>query len=181
MKTLLLSIGLGMVLLNGLSTASAQIRDNESSVTALAIQCAVSSGFSAQDYEEYCRSLAKTIGMLSSAQQTRVFGYLPMPGGAATAETAATVETAPVQAATATTSTKTTPEVTNTTTAAAKVVDSATPSQTATESAKTVGSISPATTTNSTNSGGSSSNGNSLLDFIIQLLRGATSSTTQKL
>lgn len=64
----------------------AQIRDNESSANALAIQCAVSSGFSALDYEDYCRRLAKTIGKLNSEQQTRVFGYLPMPGGSSRSE-----------------------------------------------------------------------------------------------
>lgn len=72
----------GAFLLLGLApSVGAQIRDNESSANALAIQCAVSSGFSALDYGDYCRRLAKTIGKLNSEQQTRVFGYLPMPGG----------------------------------------------------------------------------------------------------
>lgn len=59
----------------------AQIRDNDASVATLAVHCAVSSGFSANDYEDYCRSLAKTLSLLSNAQQTRVFGYLPMASG----------------------------------------------------------------------------------------------------
>lgn len=60
----------------------AQIADNDASMNVLAVQCAVSSGFSADEYEDYCRRLAKTLSLLSSAQQTRVFGYLPMPGAA---------------------------------------------------------------------------------------------------
>lgn len=80
MKRIYRSIILGLFLAVQTATLSAQIRDNESSASALAIQCAVSSGFSAEDYEEYCRRLAKTIGMLTSAQQTRVFGFLPMAG-----------------------------------------------------------------------------------------------------
>jgi len=62
--------------------SDAQIADNDASISVLAVQCAVSSGFSAGEYEDYCRRLAKTLSMLSSAQQTRVFGYLPMPGAA---------------------------------------------------------------------------------------------------
>lgn len=64
------------------AASDAQIADNEASVSVLAVQCAVSSGFSASEYEEYCRRLAKTLSLLSSDQQTRVFGYLPMPGAA---------------------------------------------------------------------------------------------------
>ncbi len=66
------------------SVATAQIRATEASVTALAVQCAVSSGYSTAsyyDYESYARSLAKTLGMLSSGQQVKVFGYLPAPSG----------------------------------------------------------------------------------------------------
>ncbi len=66
------------------SVATAQIRETEASVTALAVQCAVSSGYSTasySDYESYARSLAKTLGMLSSGQQVKVFGYLPTPSG----------------------------------------------------------------------------------------------------
>jgi hypothetical protein len=92
MKRVLHTILLGLFLSIQLSTLSAQIRDNESSANALAIQCAVSSGFSAEDYEEYCRRLAKTIGMLSSAQQTRVFGYLPMAGSGGAESVEAPVE-----------------------------------------------------------------------------------------
>lgn len=75
---------LGILLFSGmLSPLSAQIRENEASVAALAVQCSISSGFSADDYEDYCRRLAKTLGMLSGEQQTRVFGYLPQPVAAA--------------------------------------------------------------------------------------------------
>jgi len=61
--------------------SEAQIRDNEASANVLAVQCAVSSGFSTQGYEEYCRSLAKTLSRLSPAQQVKVFGYLPVVAG----------------------------------------------------------------------------------------------------
>lgn len=64
--------------------ATAQIQDTEASVTALAVQCAVSSGYSTAsytDYEDYARSLAKTLGLLSSSQQVNVFGYLPRASG----------------------------------------------------------------------------------------------------
>jgi hypothetical protein len=64
------------------AASDAQIRDNDASMSVLAVQCAMSSGFSASEYEDYCRRLAKTLSLLSSAQQTRVFGYLPMPGAA---------------------------------------------------------------------------------------------------
>jgi hypothetical protein len=64
------------------AASDAQIADNDASVSVLAVQCAVSSGFSASEYEDYCRRLAKTLSLLSSDQQTRVFGYLPMPGAA---------------------------------------------------------------------------------------------------
>lgn len=61
--------------------AHAQIRDNQSSVAVLSVQCAVSSGSSVDAFNEYSGRLAKTLALLSSAQQTRVFGYLPQPGG----------------------------------------------------------------------------------------------------
>jgi hypothetical protein len=70
------------------AAADAQIADNDASISVLAVQCAVSSGFSANEYEDYCRRLAKTLSLLSSAQQTRVFGYLPMPGVASLGEPA---------------------------------------------------------------------------------------------
>ncbi len=60
-------------------SASAQIRDDESSQAVLAVQCAVSSGFSASDFEDYSRRLAKTLSLLTSSQQRKVFGYLPQP------------------------------------------------------------------------------------------------------
>jgi uncharacterized protein (DUF58 family) len=73
------------ILLLGMATfpvaSHAQIANNDASMYVLAVQCAVSSGFSASEYEDYGRRLAKTLSLLSSAQQTRVFGYLPMPGG----------------------------------------------------------------------------------------------------
>lgn len=82
MKTLRLVfvLAFGLVATPGISFS--QIRDNEASQSVLAVQCAMSSGFSARDYEDYCRRLAKTLSLLSSEQQTRVFGYLPMPGAA---------------------------------------------------------------------------------------------------
>lgn len=66
--------------------ARAQIGEGESSVNALAIQCAVSSGFSTDGFEDYSRRLAKTLALLSPAQQTRVFGFLPQPGGSMEAD-----------------------------------------------------------------------------------------------
>lgn len=82
MKALRLVSLLAFALLAAPATSFSQIRDNEASQSVLAVQCAVSSGFSARDYEDYCRRLAKTLALLSSEQQTRVFGYLPMPGAA---------------------------------------------------------------------------------------------------
>ncbi|MBL9158767.1 MAG: hypothetical protein JNJ70_14915 [Verrucomicrobiales bacterium] len=82
MKALRLVSFLAFGLLAAPATSFSQIRDNEASQSVLAVQCAVSSGFSARDYEDYCRRLAKTLALLSSEQQTRVFGYLPMPGAA---------------------------------------------------------------------------------------------------
>jgi len=79
-------LALGVFLLGMPSHSQAQIRDNDSSMIALAVQCSVSSGYSAEEYQDYCRRLAKTLSLLSSAQQTRVFGYLPMPSGSASKE-----------------------------------------------------------------------------------------------
>ncbi|NRB75039.1 MAG: hypothetical protein HRU46_11840, partial [Verrucomicrobiales bacterium] len=59
--------------------AKAQIGDNEPSQSLLAVQCAMSSGYPAAGYEEYCRRLAKTVAFLSPVQQERVFGYVPQP------------------------------------------------------------------------------------------------------
>ena len=82
MKTsrILRLIAFGLLAIPGMATS--QIRDNDASQSVLAVQCAVSSGFSASDYEDYSRRLAKTLSLLSNDQQTRVFGYLPMPGAA---------------------------------------------------------------------------------------------------
>jgi len=60
-------------------SANAQIRDDESSKVVLAVQCAVSSGYSASDFDDYSRRLAKTLSLLTSSQQKKVFGYLPQP------------------------------------------------------------------------------------------------------
>ncbi|HRQ88725.1 MAG TPA: hypothetical protein PLA50_07995 [Bacteroidia bacterium] len=57
--------------------AEAQIRDNESSIAALAIQCAISSGYSAEGFMDYSGGLAKTLSQLSGEQQARVFGFVP--------------------------------------------------------------------------------------------------------
>lgn len=57
----------------------AQIRDDEQSTNYLAVQCAMSSGRNAADFEEYGRKLAKTVAFLSPGQQARVFGYVPQP------------------------------------------------------------------------------------------------------
>jgi hypothetical protein len=102
MKTLLLRRLVPLVVLLPVP-ALAQIRDNESSRTILAFQCALSSGYSPEDFEDYSRRLAKTLGMLNNAQQTRVFGFLPNPGGggssddsASTPYPSATTEAAPM-------------------------------------------------------------------------------------
>ncbi|MCB1203806.1 MAG: hypothetical protein KDN18_06080 [Verrucomicrobiae bacterium] len=92
----------GIALFVGLvSPASAQISENDASVAALAVQCAMSSGYSPEDYEEYCRRLAKTLGMLSGEQQTRVFGYLPQPVAATAAGSLATIGNATAGSTTA--------------------------------------------------------------------------------
>lgn len=77
-KITLLSIGSSLIL--HAIPVQAQISEAESSINAIAIQCAVSSGFSTSGFEDYSRRLAKTLAMLSPAQQKRVFGYLPKPG-----------------------------------------------------------------------------------------------------
>ncbi|MEM6280066.1 MAG: hypothetical protein AAF733_11340 [Verrucomicrobiota bacterium] len=69
-----------LLLVAGSSTSLfAQIRDDESSATYLAAQCAISSGGDASAYEVYCRRLAKTVALLSPGQQKRVFGFVPQP------------------------------------------------------------------------------------------------------
>lgn len=68
-------------------TASSQIRDDESSQVVLAVQCAVSSGYSASDFEDYSRRLAKTLSLLTSTQQRKVFGYLPQPAAVSSGDT----------------------------------------------------------------------------------------------
>lgn len=60
--------------------ARAQIKNDESSISILAIQCAMSSGFPASGFQEYSVGLAKTLSLLSGDQQERVFGYVPQPG-----------------------------------------------------------------------------------------------------
>ncbi len=62
--------------------ALTQIRDDEASMATLAVQCSVSSGYSAKEFEDYSRNLAKTLALLNGPQQFRVFGYLPQPGSA---------------------------------------------------------------------------------------------------
>lgn len=59
--------------------ADAQIQDDAQSTNFLAVQCAMSSGRSAADFEEYGRKLAETVAHLSPGQQKRVFGYVPQP------------------------------------------------------------------------------------------------------
>lgn len=76
-KITLLALG-GVFLIN--SSLQGQISESEQSVNVLAVQCSVSSGFSRADFDDYSRRLAKTLALLSPAQQTRVFGYLPQPG-----------------------------------------------------------------------------------------------------
>jgi hypothetical protein len=80
MKTKITLLALGSVFLMLTSSSQAQISESEQSVNVLAVQCSVSSGFSRADFDDYSRRLAKTLALLSPAQQTRVFGYLPQPG-----------------------------------------------------------------------------------------------------
>ncbi|MDF1852183.1 MAG: hypothetical protein P1U85_15180 [Verrucomicrobiales bacterium] len=70
---------LAIAALSLFSEASAQIQDDESSASLLAMQCSMSSGRPPSQYEEYCRKLAKAVGLLQPKQQERVFGYLPRP------------------------------------------------------------------------------------------------------
>lgn len=79
MKPIVRSVLLSFVFSGIGGSAHAQIRDDESSQAVLAVQCAVSSGFSASEFEEYSRKLAKTLSLLTSSQQKKVFGYLPQP------------------------------------------------------------------------------------------------------
>ena len=79
MNTFLQSACVGLVGAFLCATADAQIVDNESSKNLLAVNCAVSSGLPASNYDSYCRKLAKTVGHLDTVQQERVFGYLPRP------------------------------------------------------------------------------------------------------
>ena len=57
----------------------AQIVNDEGSASALAIQCAVSSGYPASNFQNYSKGLAMTLALLNGEQQVRVFGYLPQP------------------------------------------------------------------------------------------------------
>lgn len=86
MKTKINLLALGTTLFLLEAPAYAQISESESSVNVLAAQCSVSSGFSTTDFDDYSRRLAKTLALLSPAQQTRVFGYLPQPNGAMTGD-----------------------------------------------------------------------------------------------
>lgn len=79
MKAIVRSVLLSLMFTGIGGSAYAQIRDDESSQAVLAVQCAVSSGFSASEFEEYSRRLAKTLSLLTSSQQKKVFGYLPQP------------------------------------------------------------------------------------------------------
>lgn len=81
MRTKLLSPALGAVAFLFVAPLSAQISESDSSLNLLAMQCSMSSGFSSADFDDYSRRLAKTLALLSPAQQTRVFGYLPQPNG----------------------------------------------------------------------------------------------------
>jgi hypothetical protein len=82
MKTKISLFTFGVILFLPGTPLLAQISDSEPSVNVLAVQCAVSSGYSPADFDDYSRRLAKTLALLSPTQQTRVFGYLPQPNGA---------------------------------------------------------------------------------------------------
>ena len=58
---------------------NAQISNDEASISNLAVQCALSSGYPASNFQAYSQGLAKTLAPLSGEQQIRVFGYLPQP------------------------------------------------------------------------------------------------------
>lgn len=95
MKPIVRSLLLPFLFSCVVSSASAQIRDDESSQTVLAVQCAVSSGFSASEFEDYSRRLAKTLSLLTSNQQKKVFGYLPQPAAVSSNEAEATPAAVP--------------------------------------------------------------------------------------
>jgi hypothetical protein len=80
MKTKFTLLAIGSALIFHAIPVQAQIGEGESSINAIAMQCSVSSGFSTSGFEDYSRRLAKTLALLSPAQQKRVFGYLPKPG-----------------------------------------------------------------------------------------------------
>jgi hypothetical protein len=61
-------------------SVTAQIRNDESSISVLAIQCSMSSGYPASGFPDYSTGLAKTLSLLDGDQQQRVFGYIPKPG-----------------------------------------------------------------------------------------------------
>ena len=65
------------------SEANAQLVDNDSTAAYLAVQCAISSGTSSDNYAAYAASLAKTMGQISAADQEEIFGYVPTPSGSA--------------------------------------------------------------------------------------------------
>lgn len=79
MKHAFSALLLGGIFFAAIPATQAQIRDDESSMNYLAIQCAVSGGRNVGDYAEYCRRLAKTVAHLDSGAQERVFGFVPQP------------------------------------------------------------------------------------------------------
>lgn len=89
MKSVVRSLLLPLLFSCVVDGVHAQIRDDESSQSVLAVQCAVSSGFSASEFEDYSRRLAKTLSLLTSNQQRKVFGYLPQPALASSNEAVA--------------------------------------------------------------------------------------------
>lgn len=85
MKRLILLLLFVGALLGLPLVSEAQIGENDSSAEYIAIQCAISSGNLASDYLEYGHSLAKTLSLLDPAQQERIFGSIPQPGGKSSA------------------------------------------------------------------------------------------------
>lgn len=83
MRLFILSSAFVAFSLGSAGLAKAQIRDNESSVSFLAVHCALSGGGNADNYREYSTNLAKTVALLDTAQQERVFGFVPQPGAIA--------------------------------------------------------------------------------------------------
>lgn len=79
MKHAFRALLLGGIFFAAIPATQAQIRDNETSMNYLAIQCAVSGGRNVADYAEYCRRLAKTVAHLDQGAQQRVFGFVPQP------------------------------------------------------------------------------------------------------